>query len=585
VATTAARSVREGRDLETRADEAYTLATIDANRALLAARDVYRRATALGAAQSACRARIAAGAARTLLGDLPTARADLEAALHAAHRLGDECGIGRSHLWLAMVGRRDADYESSADHGSEALTRLGACGDRAGESDALRMIGVVQMVVGDFVSALDRFAEAREIAVELDDGHRVALSDNDTGTALFEMGDPAGAAAVQEVALAHFRRTEAITAELPTLSNLGVIASVLGDHALGASRLEECVARGRAHGERLPEARARYNLGRVCRAVGDHQSAIRHFVDAETLSRSLGERRTEIGATIAIARTLVLLGRPGLAVEQLHEALAAATERGIQRIVGEAHEALAEACEAIGRHDAAVRHLRELQRIRDAGQRAGAHLRMKHQETVAQLRREREEAEMRVLKAQLQPHFLLNALNSLATLIERRPSDAVRMVTHLGDLLRLALSQSGEQCTTLGEEIAFVEAYLSMETVRHRDRFAFEIRVAPELEDARVPHLLLQPVVENSVRHGLALAESGSVVRITAKRIDDRGLLLVVEDDGVGFRHGADRTASGIGLRNTRRRLERLYGERQRFEIAPRAGGGTRVEIELPLEN
>jgi tetratricopeptide (TPR) repeat protein len=579
------RSPEESRlsEIDTLAEEAYALRCIDSQAALELAASALRAAERAGHPHGIVRALVAAGAARGWLADLAASAADLERALEILATRPDPIGRARALSWQAMIARRRADYSTSMELCAEALALFWSAGDRHGEGDVLRMIGVLQLLTGDFVSALERFAECRQTKEELDDPHGLALCANDTAIALFELGEYEGSRQSLEEALAYFRKTGSVSTELPALSNLGGCYLELGEHARAQEYLEECIAKCRQTGERLPEARALYNLGRVHHAMSDPQRALGYFAASEELSRTLGERRTEIGAMIGAARTLLELCESESALEKLTRALSAAESSGIQRVVAEAHQALAEAYESGGDLETTVRHLKAFHHVREKVQRASAALRTQHRTTLAELKRMQHETELQVLKAQLQPHFLFNALNSLSALIRLDPAEASRMVVKLGELLRLALVQSGEQCTSLDAEIEFVAAYLELERVFHRGRFSHSIEVEPEIGGVRVPHLLLQPLAENAVRHGLARGESGGRLEIRATRASANRLLLTVRDTGVGLPAGWSRKASGVGLRNTRLRLQRLYGAEQEFSIGPAPGGGTLVEIRLPL--
>ena len=202
----------------------------------------------------------------------------------------------------------------------------------------------------------------------------------------------------------------------------------------------------------------------------------------------------------------------------------------------------------------------------------------------AQLQAQLAESRLQALTSQLHPHFLFNTLNGIAMLIRGRDIDrAVEAVVAFGDLLRAAqLTGSGE--VALGEEVAFVDRYLRIEKMRFGDRLRTSISIAPEDEGARVPSLLLQPLVENAIRHGFADLENGAELTITATRHDDT-LRLEVRDNGAGLpacRRWQE--LAGIGLRNTSARLESLYGEHHRFELSSRPGAGTTVLIEVPYQ-
>jgi two-component system LytT family sensor kinase len=195
------------------------------------------------------------------------------------------------------------------------------------------------------------------------------------------------------------------------------------------------------------------------------------------------------------------------------------------------------------------------------------------------------EARLQALKMQLQPHFLFNTLNAISALIPADAKPARRMVARLGDLLRTTLEHEETQEVTLREELAFLEPYLEIEQARLEDRLTVVMKIAPETLDARVPHLILQPLVENAVRHGIAARIEPGTVEISASRAPDaRFLLLEVRDDGQGVDRDHELgTRRGVGLTNIRSRLEQLYGREHRFKLENQGGGGVLVQIAVPF--
>ena len=198
--------------------------------------------------------------------------------------------------------------------------------------------------------------------------------------------------------------------------------------------------------------------------------------------------------------------------------------------------------------------------------------------------REREmhlvQARLQLLRAQLHPHLLFNTLNAIAELIHQDAARAERTVTQLSDLLRLALNDAGRPHVRLKEELAFLRSYVAIQHTLLQDRLTVSWTIEDEALDGWVPGLLLQPLVENAIQHGIAPRASGGTVTIAASRAGDR-LWLSVIDDGVGLRAAAPR--GGIGLANTRARLEHLYGPAHEFTIADAPYGGVAVTLSLPF--
>ena len=196
------------------------------------------------------------------------------------------------------------------------------------------------------------------------------------------------------------------------------------------------------------------------------------------------------------------------------------------------------------------------------------------------------EAQLKMLRYQLNPHFLFNTLNAISTLIlERETESANRMVTRLSSFLRHSLDNDPMQKVTLEQELAALKLYLDIEKVRFEDRLALELDIPDEAANAQIPSLLLQPLVENAIKYGIARSEEGGRLRIAA-RVFAGDLLLELSDDGPGVAlvDGQIPDATGVGLRNTRERLAELYGGRHSFRLSQTEPHGLTVNIRIPYE-
>jgi two-component system LytT family sensor kinase len=206
--------------------------------------------------------------------------------------------------------------------------------------------------------------------------------------------------------------------------------------------------------------------------------------------------------------------------------------------------------------------------------------RYRERETVAaQLRARLSDAQLRALRAQLNPHFLFNTLNAVAALVHKDPDRADAMLTRLGELLRLTLRADPGHEVPLHEEMAMLERYLGIMRMRFSDRVSVRCDIAPDVTDGLVPSFILQPIVENAFEHGMAPIRRPGEVVIGASR-ENGALRLTVRDTGDG--PSPDRT-DGVGLGNTRRRLEELYGAAASLDLRPASAGGTLVEMRLPF--
>ena len=200
--------------------------------------------------------------------------------------------------------------------------------------------------------------------------------------------------------------------------------------------------------------------------------------------------------------------------------------------------------------------------------------------TAIQLESLLHQAQVQALRSQINPHFLFNTLHSIAELIHHDAALAEKLVLRLGELLRQALQSSTAQKVPLAEELEFIKGYLEIEQMRMGERLRVEWDVAPDALRESVPSLLLQPLVENAILHGLSTTSEAGRLTIRARRTSEN-LHVQVQDSGPGLSSKSESRRSGIGLSNTRRRLELLYGDRQRFELVN--DNGLLVDIRIPI--
>jgi hypothetical protein len=197
------------------------------------------------------------------------------------------------------------------------------------------------------------------------------------------------------------------------------------------------------------------------------------------------------------------------------------------------------------------------------------------------------QARLQALRFQIQPHFLFNTLNALSTLIvEQRSAEASQLLSRLSDFLRHTLAGPDSEDVTMGEELEFARRYLDIEQVRFGDRLRVAWDVPIELQNARVPTLLLQPLLENAVRHGVAPSVRGGIIRVAARRTGDTLSISVVDDVGGSSMNGSGPRANGtdgVGLANTRARLQQLYPGSHGFATRHTDQGGFQVDITLPF--
>jgi len=193
------------------------------------------------------------------------------------------------------------------------------------------------------------------------------------------------------------------------------------------------------------------------------------------------------------------------------------------------------------------------------------------------------QARLQALRMQINPHFLFNTLNTIAALVHEKPEAADRMIVRLSGLLRRTLDRGEVQEVPLREEIEFLKGYLEIEQMRFPDRLTVAFDVEPKTQELLVPHLILQPLVENALRHGILPREEPGRIEISAQVVAGNELELKVRDNGSGLAtHNEEAAPEGIGLKNVRSRLAHLYGGAQRLTIQNAPGGGVEATVRIP---
>jgi two-component system LytT family sensor kinase len=191
------------------------------------------------------------------------------------------------------------------------------------------------------------------------------------------------------------------------------------------------------------------------------------------------------------------------------------------------------------------------------------------------------QAQLQALKMQLHPHFLFNTLNSISALLDEDVEKADEMLARLGDFLRLTLENSGAQMIALRDELEFLRHYLEIEQVRYQDRLSVEMHIEPEVLDAQVPNMILQPIIENAIRHGISQRIGNGYIKICATHKDNT-LHIEVQDNGPGIVL-SEKAKAGVGLGNTIERLKQAYGAAHSFDIKTAPIGGTLVTLTIPF--
>jgi LytS/YehU family sensor histidine kinase len=191
---------------------------------------------------------------------------------------------------------------------------------------------------------------------------------------------------------------------------------------------------------------------------------------------------------------------------------------------------------------------------------------------------------LNVLKSQLHPHFLFNTLNAISELVHSDQQKADLMIARLSELLRIPLENENVQKVKLKREIEFLERYLDIQKIRFGEKLEVSWNITPDSLEAEVPFLILQPIVENAVQHGISKKSNGGILNLSS-RVEDSTLIMEVADSGPGFKTGRHSNMSdGWGLSNTRERLSHLYGSNYKFSMENKSDGGTTVIMEIPYK-
>jgi signal transduction histidine kinase len=222
---------------------------------------------------------------------------------------------------------------------------------------------------------------------------------------------------------------------------------------------------------------------------------------------------------------------------------------------------------------------RHLRIARTAALQLAAH---HHQLRQHELRDATARAQMRALQAQINPHFLFNTLNVLASLIHSDPSKAERVTEELADIFRYALESTRAEWVNLDDEMRFIESYLAIEKARFQERLVYSLDVAPEVRSLKIPPMIVQPLVENAIKHGVGPKVEGGEIRLQARLAGADSVVIVVEDTGGGHLSTSRNRGTGIGLSNVRQRLHHVYGDAGALKLETISSGGTRAVLSFP---
>ncbi|WP_260258693.1 sensor histidine kinase [Vibrio intestinalis] len=192
-------------------------------------------------------------------------------------------------------------------------------------------------------------------------------------------------------------------------------------------------------------------------------------------------------------------------------------------------------------------------------------------------------SQLRQMQSQIEPHFLFNTLANISALMEQDSAKARMMLEKLTELLRTSLANSRQSHSSIANEIRLIEAYLAIQKVRLDHRLNFEINIAAELREISIPPMLIQPLVENAIKHGIEPQKQGGTITISVEKYTQDRLIITVQDDGLGLEASSQTKGSGVGLSNIKQRVHALYDSQAKMSIQQPEQGGFKVTIELPM--
>jgi tetratricopeptide (TPR) repeat protein len=531
-----------------------------------------------------------AGGANAFLSNFDSAEEDLRRAAEMYSAMGAEVDLHVTYGVLATIRARRGQYTEAIAAYRSALRVFTAFRDRSAEADTLIALGWAYKELACYANALDVLLTAKSLAEAAHDGRALLRALNNIGCTYGALEDYELAEGALQQALRLARELGETADEAAILGNLGSHAGIRHQYEVARAYHEESLGICRLLGLRKAESHLLVDIAEVHIGLGEFQRAADSCNEALLLARASGECMAENIAVIKKGEALLLLGELSGARETLTEGLILAEALSHPELVRDAHRALAAVAESLGDLSRALDHHKAFH---------GAHLRVRQEQAKLLSRKNRDlealerttretdrrllQSELRALKAQLEPHFLFNVLNSVAALMHRDVHAAEAMLLHVATLLRMALRQSSGNDVSLGEEIEFVALYLRIEQIRNPDLLEVAIDVPNGLRSARVPHLLLQPLVENAVRHGFREKSERGELRIRAQKTDSGMLEISIEDNGVGLPAGWSKNSTGVGLRNTCERLRLTFGGRYAFDVRSAPTGGTHVSLHLPL--
>lgn len=529
------------------------------------------------------------GAVRCLVSELTQAEDDLTRAAHVFTQLDDANGEAHVSLWLGNLDSRRAGPIRAIERFLVVLDQFRRSGDIEGEISTLHMLFIAFRRLSDPIRALHYASEAKRLAEMISDPLHVALAMMNIGVAASEEENYEQDYLAFAEARARFLQIGDLTNGAIATGNMGAALRRMGRNDEALVHLKECLAV--LHEQQLYnyQIAALDEISEALQASGDLNGALQVSRSSVHLAASSGERARGVFAQVRMGELLLLRGEASDAERVLFDALEEACALGVADAEPTVYRALSTLYEARRDFAQALEYHKKYHKRQADARAAEAKSRREDRIALEKLERVRRDAEhqavkaeLQVLKAQMQPHFLFNALNSLAALVETDSAAAGTMLLQLANLLRMALRQSSTPTVPLHEELEFVRRYVSIEQVRREGLIELTECIDPSVRNFHVPHMILQPLVENSIHHGASGDSSHLQIRMSAHVAPEGMLTIEVEDNGLGLPDGWRMDRSGVGLRNTQSRMRILFGSQQRFQVQPSSTGGTVVRLQMP---
>ncbi|MGH9871569.1 MAG: tetratricopeptide repeat protein [Pyrinomonadaceae bacterium] len=581
-------------------EQAWSIVKVDTKRALelatqshhLAEIHLYDRGLAYSLRNSAY--------CNNLLGNNQVGLDEAVDALGIFEQLDDKHGIASVLTILINIYEALGKYSEAVECHSRGLRICELIDDKPGAARSFNNIGKVYCQLGDYAKALDCYRQSLGIKTEINDLGGLQSTLVNIGVVYEALEDYGEAAEYYLQAVERSRQSGDSYTENASLANLGLVQMLMGKHTSALSYLQKALEDSQTRGIKFHEAALFNYLGRLYHAMGEHEKAVESYGKGLRIAQDTGNKPVETEVFLGLGALFFGRREYGEAIHSISKGLRLAKSIGDNRQIFNAHYSLSQLYERQGNLAKALDHYKRFYAVRQVvlGEEADKNLkRVMIQAEVEKAEREKEiyrlsasrlegrlaQAQLELLSMQLQPHFLFNTLNTIAELVHYDSDGADRMIACLSALLRVSLDNIRVQEVPLKDELAFLERYLDIEQVRFQDRLTVKIEVEPESLAAHIPSMILQPLVENAIRYGIAPRAIGGLVEIKAHRQSEMLHVQVRDDNPALMERDVASFKEGIGLSNTRARLFQLYGEHQSLDLVQSPNGGLTVELTIPF--